>query len=921
MAGDHKCPVCQATFTRPQHVARHMRSHTGDRPYKCQHCGDQFARSDLLSRHINKCHASEKPPVTNAPSNQRRKGAAAACRATTSKQACDQCVQGTLPCDGANPCSKCIQRKTRCTYIKFHRQTAPAGPGHMPPRMPGSTSNAAASGINLPPVGSVALSSNNFNLGLPPLSDYSFAGPSLYAQTGSIHNPPSTSFNPGHGRGYSDDAFILNQTGYNPGLNPNASPTMHSSVDANASPHAPYVHPAGLAGGINPGPTNSVGSTALQGLYGNHQFTFPAPPMPPPVTQTQSQNAVYGPTGDLMNRVGSSSPTPSLTMSGSTRDSIDSGTSAGSSPHMTQPQLHGMTQGQLPPNIGQDAGMRYRMHAEMFRRQMVQQQVQEAAQAAAARSGGSELIRPRFDSNPAATTATTISGWPPSSDDGVKYETTAFEGLFDNEQQHQPHAQDGYASFRHPNGGLNGAHHARNASDASSASDASAASSAGHFPGGDERAGSVASEGGRNVHHNAQLSPKVYGDGKQPDGVSNAFGLMSLDDPNVLAGLANDGQPFFSGMTPGAFDMQTPMPNREKERQGPFSGLFSPFKTPLSTLSRQLGFDYSKGDLPPSSWEDLVGEFVNDAGVVADGKTPLSSKEVETKELRDFWKQYLKTPLSGGGPLGQPSGVNGDNLARPGGLKRGLSRVASLPSVKTPAAANVEQPPYHHHPQTPGVEQINANNYNNVAHAAYARAPNGSDDLRSYEQAVLARRMPMRLNIAPKKPRVSPQPPSQATSSQQGHQSGAGGNLSASGLNATLNAQSRPSSSNSSSSLTGALGGEASGSRPGTSQGRMGPPPDTTMRPPAGGSDDGASVTSDGDGSGRPSFKRLASQTLGPENTKRTMLSYPADEADPQAGGEEGQQQDGYQGGIDGARPIAGLPDRYRRVNISSATA
>ena len=26
MGGDHKCPVCQATFTRPQHVARHMRS-------------------------------------------------------------------------------------------------------------------------------------------------------------------------------------------------------------------------------------------------------------------------------------------------------------------------------------------------------------------------------------------------------------------------------------------------------------------------------------------------------------------------------------------------------------------------------------------------------------------------------------------------------------------------------------------------------------------------------------------------------------------------------------------------------------------------------------------------------------------------------------------------------------------------------
>ncbi|KAF9230958.1 hypothetical protein BU15DRAFT_68732, partial [Melanogaster broomeanus] len=73
MGGDHKCPVCQATFTRPQHVARHMRSHTGDRPYKCQYCGDQFARSDLLSRHVNKCHANEKPPQ-NAPPGRSQKG-------------------------------------------------------------------------------------------------------------------------------------------------------------------------------------------------------------------------------------------------------------------------------------------------------------------------------------------------------------------------------------------------------------------------------------------------------------------------------------------------------------------------------------------------------------------------------------------------------------------------------------------------------------------------------------------------------------------------------------------------------------------------------------------------------------------------------------------------------------------------------
>ncbi|KAF7976797.1 hypothetical protein HWV62_5650 [Athelia sp. TMB] len=114
---------------------------TGDRPYKCQFCGDQFARSDLLARHVNKCHAHEKP-TGPAAANARRKGTAGASRATTSKQACDQCVQSSLPCDGCNPCAKCVSRKCRCTYVKFHRQTAPAGPGHTRPAAPPSLTQA-----------------------------------------------------------------------------------------------------------------------------------------------------------------------------------------------------------------------------------------------------------------------------------------------------------------------------------------------------------------------------------------------------------------------------------------------------------------------------------------------------------------------------------------------------------------------------------------------------------------------------------------------------------------------------------------------------------------------------------------------------------------------------------------------------------
>jgi len=90
-----------AHLPRPPNPPKH--TDTGDRPYKCQHCGDQFARSDLLSRHVNKCHSSERP--ASAPNN-RRKGSTSATRATTSKQACDQCVITNLPCDGSNPCCK-----------------------------------------------------------------------------------------------------------------------------------------------------------------------------------------------------------------------------------------------------------------------------------------------------------------------------------------------------------------------------------------------------------------------------------------------------------------------------------------------------------------------------------------------------------------------------------------------------------------------------------------------------------------------------------------------------------------------------------------------------------------------------------------------------------------------------------------------
>ncbi|KAK9449766.1 uncharacterized protein V1518DRAFT_414600 [Limtongia smithiae] len=49
---------CRMVFTRSEHLARHIRKHTGERPFRC-HCNRSFSRLDNLRQHAHTVHANE----------------------------------------------------------------------------------------------------------------------------------------------------------------------------------------------------------------------------------------------------------------------------------------------------------------------------------------------------------------------------------------------------------------------------------------------------------------------------------------------------------------------------------------------------------------------------------------------------------------------------------------------------------------------------------------------------------------------------------------------------------------------------------------------------------------------------------------------------------------------------------------------
>ncbi|XP_048084673.1 LOW QUALITY PROTEIN: zinc finger protein 513 [Alosa alosa] len=56
----YTCPVCPFSSHYPNHLARHRKTHSGEKPYGCPHCPYASAHLDNLKRHL-RVHTGEKP--------------------------------------------------------------------------------------------------------------------------------------------------------------------------------------------------------------------------------------------------------------------------------------------------------------------------------------------------------------------------------------------------------------------------------------------------------------------------------------------------------------------------------------------------------------------------------------------------------------------------------------------------------------------------------------------------------------------------------------------------------------------------------------------------------------------------------------------------------------------------------------------
>ncbi|CCF38655.1 hypothetical protein CH063_09690 [Colletotrichum higginsianum] len=115
----YQCAHCQRRYSRPEHLARHIQTHTLGKRFACQICGKAFARQDLLKRHVAN-HENDNDP------NKKRRRTDTSPGAGRVSHACRPCATARVKCEEVKPCTRCRNRNLNCEYTSTEAGSAAA---------------------------------------------------------------------------------------------------------------------------------------------------------------------------------------------------------------------------------------------------------------------------------------------------------------------------------------------------------------------------------------------------------------------------------------------------------------------------------------------------------------------------------------------------------------------------------------------------------------------------------------------------------------------------------------------------------------------------------------------------------------------------------------------------------------------------
>ena len=55
-----RCKECNRTFSQSAHLHQHLRNHSGEKSFECRDCGKKFSKSNCLRQHLLQTHTGGK---------------------------------------------------------------------------------------------------------------------------------------------------------------------------------------------------------------------------------------------------------------------------------------------------------------------------------------------------------------------------------------------------------------------------------------------------------------------------------------------------------------------------------------------------------------------------------------------------------------------------------------------------------------------------------------------------------------------------------------------------------------------------------------------------------------------------------------------------------------------------------------------